>query len=332
MFQNTDTCSVARQQAKRMRDLISEYSLVKSKKHPHFKFVGDFFAARGVKKQNFFKYYHRMDGSDESLLPTKRGPKNPQKRFIPFIEHKIISLRQQGLSRYEIHTWFAGKIAVAPSPSKIYSVCKSNNLHRLRPMQKRCKRMIIKEKAGELGHFDCYHLPRGFISDGHKYYLVGGIDDATRLAWVELMPDVTSLSVMFGSMQIMRILQDRYGVRFDRILTDNGSEFKNDKHPERHPFEKLLQMLEIKHSYTKPYKPQSNGKIERFWRTLYDDLLEEAEYSNVQGFKDELQRYMLYYNEIREHQGIGGITPDKMNQNINENINEKNSQNCQRNY
>ena len=73
--------------------------------------------------------------------------------------------------------------------------------------------MIIKEKSGELGHFDCYHLPKGIISGSiEKLYLVGGIDDATRLAWVEVMPDITALSVMFGSMQIMRLLQDRYGV------------------------------------------------------------------------------------------------------------------------
>ena len=316
MFQNTDTCSVAREQARRMRELISEYSLVKAHKHPHFKFACDFFRARGIKKQNFFKYYHRFDGTHESVLPGKRGTKHPQKRFLPLIENKIVSLRQRGLSRYAIHAWFADRITKAPSPSTIYNISRRYNLNRLRPKQKRCRRMIIKDRAGELGHFDCYHLPKGFITGLGKAYLVGGIDDATRLAWVELMPDISSLSVMFGSMQILRILQDRYGVRIETIMTDNGAEFKSAT-PNKHPFEKLLLMLEIKHIYTKPYKPQPNGKIERFWRTLFEDLLEEAEYPTVESFKEELQRYMLYYNEIREHSSLGSVSPAKFNETIN---------------
>ncbi|GHV10601.1 hypothetical protein AGMMS50229_21630 [Campylobacterota bacterium] len=124
--------------------------------------------------------------------------------------------------------------------------------------------MIIKERAGELGHFDCKHLPNGMVEGFKgKLYLVGGIDDCTRLAWVELMTDITSLSVMFGAMGIMRLLQSRYNIRFERIMTDNGSEFKSNK-TMLHPFERLLHQLSIKHIYTKPYKPQPNGK-QRVW-------------------------------------------------------------------
>ncbi|MDR1912206.1 MAG: hypothetical protein LBQ52_07680, partial [Helicobacteraceae bacterium] len=73
--------------------------------------------------------------------------------------------------------------------------------------------MIIKKKAGELGHFDCYHLPKGIVGgdyENKRLYLVGGIDDCTRLAWIEVTEDITSLSVMFGAMGIMRLLQSRY--------------------------------------------------------------------------------------------------------------------------
>jgi hypothetical protein len=311
-----------KQQARRMRELICEYELVKARKHPHFAFASDFYKARGIKKQNFLKYYHSSDGSDSSVLPAKRGPKSPHTRFLPLIKNLTISLRREGLSRYEIHAWFADRITRAPSPSTIYNIFKRNNLNRLRPQQKRCRKVIIKHKAGELGRFDCYRLPRGFITGMDKMYLVGGIDDATRLAWVELMPDITSLSVMFGSMQILRILQDRYGVRTETIMTDNGSEFKSTS-PNKHPFEKLLLMLEIKHIYTKPYRRQPNGKIERFWRTLFEDLLEEAEYPTIESFKNELQKYMLYYNEIRGHSSLGGITPSLFNEKLHKEENSK---------
>jgi transposase InsO family protein len=67
----------------------------------------------------------------------------------------------------------------------------------------------------------------------------------------------------FGSMGIMRLLQSRYNIRFEQVMTDNGSEFKSNK-TMGHPFERLLHQLEIKHIYTRPYKPQANGK-RRVW-------------------------------------------------------------------
>lgn len=321
MFKTTDNTTVIKTQVKAMKELIQEYELVKNKKHPHFRFVSDLFKKRGIKKQNFFKYYHRFNTikTDSSLLPIKRGPKNPHK-YLPALVNAITSLRQKGLSRFEIHANLLPTLkTTCPSASSIYNILKKEGLNRLRPQQKRCKRMIIKEKIGELGHFDCYHLPKGIITGSlEKLYLVGGIDDATRLAWVEVMPDITALSVMFGSMQIMRLLQDRYGVKFTTIMTDNGSEFKGAD-VLKHPFERLLYMLETKHIYTKPYKPQPNGKIERFWRTLYEDLLEDAQFDNIDTLKDELQQYMLYYNEFRPHQSLDNLTPQNF------------AQKCQRN-
>lgn len=315
MFSDTDNNTVIREQLKRMRGLIQEYHLVKHKKHPHFKFASDFFKSRGIKKQNFFKYYHRFIASkeDNSLLASKRGPKHPHK-MLPALANKIISLRCQGLSRFEINSALMPILKhTCPSPSSIYNVLRDNGLNRLRPKQKRCKRMIIREKAGELGHFDCYHLPKGMIDNAPaKLYLIGAIDDATRLAWVEVMPDISALSAMFGSMQIMRLLQDRYDIKFTKVMTDNGSEFKGVNNI-KHPFERLLFMMDIKHCYTPPYKPQQNGKIERFWRTLYEDLLEEAEFSSIDELKDELQQYMLYYNELRPHQALDNITPQECN-------------------
>lgn len=316
MFKATDETTVIKNQVKAMRNLIEEYELVKAKKHPHFRFASDLFQKRGIKKQNFFKYYHRFNEvrEDSSLLPNKRGPKNPHK-YLPALINAIKDLRCKGLSRFEIHANLSPTLKeTCPSASSIYNILRKEGLNRLRPQQKRCKRMIIKEKAGELGHFDCYHLPKGIIAGSlEKLYLVGGIDDATRLAWVEIMPDITALSVMFGSMQIMRLLQDRYGVKFTTIMTDNGSEFKGAD-VLKHPFERLLYMLETKHVYTKPYKPQPNGKIERFWRTLYEDLLEDAEFDNINQLKDELQQYMLYYNEFRPHQSLDNLTPQNFNQ------------------
>ena len=72
--------------------------------------------------------------------------------------------------------------------------------------------------------------------------------------------------------------------------------------------ERMLNELGIKHRYTRPYRPQTNGKIERFWRTLNEDLLEGTTFESVSELKDELQQYLIYYNTQRPHQAMDGKT------------------------
>ena len=107
-----------------------------------------------------------------------------------------------------------------------------------------------------------------------------------------------------------------YGVKFEAVLTDNGPEVASPTRKEQHPFERMLLELGIKHRYTRPYRPQTNGKVERFWRTLNEDLLEETTFESVEELKDELMQYLLYYNTARPHQGLGGLTPLQTLQNL----------------
>ena len=64
---------------------------------------------------------------------------------------------------------------------------------------------------------------------------------------------------------------------------------------------------------SKPYRPQTNGKVERFWRTINEDLIEGTYFESIEHFKEELFKYILYYNKLRPHQGINGMTPDEAN-------------------
>lgn len=69
------------------------------------------------------------------------------------------------------------------------------------------KRKIIKQKAGELGHIDCHYLPPSLIqNDTRRYYLVGIIDDATRVVWAEVIDDIKALTVMFASLKILNLM------------------------------------------------------------------------------------------------------------------------------
>ena len=68
----------------------------------------------------------------------------------------------------------------------------------------------------------------------------------------------------------------------------------------------------VTHRYIQPYRPQTNGKIERFWRTLEEDLIIDTDFDTVEELKEELLQYMYYYNHERPHQGLNGKTPVQM--------------------
>ena len=114
---------------------------------------------------------------------------------------------------------------------------------------------------------------------------------------------------MFKTLKMINTLHVRYGITSSDILSDNGAEFASRANPQEHPFEAMLLELGIKHRYTRPYRPQTNGKVERFWRTLDDDLIEGTTFDNLDHFANELFEYIVYYNSFRPHQALGGITP-----------------------
>ena len=248
---------------------------------------------------------------------------------LPYIEQKVLEQRHKGINRYEIYAILKPVLkAHTPSPSTIYAICKRHGVNRLTPTMKAAKRTIIKTRAGELGHLDCHYLSRDLlVNSSQRYYLVSVLDACTRLVWTEVVSDFKSLSVMFAALKSINLLNVEYGcfceaedgIQFEAILTDNGAEVASRTKPEQHPFERMLLELGIRHRYTRPYRPQTNGKIERFWRTLNDDLIEGTTFENLAEFKDELMQYFLYYNTARPHQGLQGNTRLQALQNLSTN-------------
>jgi hypothetical protein len=315
---NTNDLTLSRNYLEKYRFLIREYELVKAKRHHQFKFAQEFYKAHDTDRRSFLKYFNRFkqSGRDSDLFPQERGPKYRTRRPIRFIENKVVELRKKGNSRYEIVSVLKPSLRkFTPSASGVYNICKRYGLNRLTPKMKGGKRKIIKEKMGELGHIDCHHLSKSVIrGKSQKLYLVCIIDDHSRLAWAEATGDITSLTVMFAALKCLNMLSDQYQLKFEEILSDNGPEFgpRASKQKGQHPFERMLMELGIRHRYTKPYRPQTNGKVERFWRTLEEDLLRGTDFDSIEELKDELLQYLVYYNHQRPHQGIEGKTPVEM--------------------
>lgn len=322
MRNTNDDFTLVRNYIQKYQFLIKEYELVKEKQHPTYRFVKDFHKANGTDRRIFLKYYNRfkVSGKTEDLLPQKRGPKWKSRRPLPFIEQKVLALREQGNNKYEISCILRPKLKqFTPSPSGVYNIIKRYNKHRLTPKIQQSKRRIIKQKAGELAHIDTHYLPKGIVqSEPHKrYYLYGIIDSCTRVAWVELTEDITALTTMFAGLKSFNILATHYNIKFKEVLTDNGPEFgkKASKSKNNHAFERMLNELEIKHRYIRPYRPQTNGKIERFWRTIEEDLIRETYFESKEHLKEEILQYLYYYNQERPHLSLMGQIPNKFNQN-----------------
>lgn len=306
--------------ATRMMACIEEYEAIKRKESKLFKTVKQFCEFNRFSHQNFMKIYHRykQNPCEYNLLPQKRGPKYQIRRTDINVEKLIIELRLQGNSRYEIKEILKQKdYLVAPSPTTIYNICRKHGLNRLRKSEKTERRKIIMSKIGELVHIDCHQLSKGItIAEPDKtYYLLGVLDDYSRTCWVELMEDKKSLTVMFAVLKAFNMLKHRYGIEIESVMTDNGAEFgsgKDKKNKEEHPFERLLMEMEMKHIYTKPYRPQTNGKIERFWKTLKEDFTEDSLFNDKEDLKDELLGFIAYYNEHRPHSSLNGKTPKEI--------------------
>jgi transposase InsO family protein len=300
--------------------LIEEYEQVKSGTHAVYDRVKDFYQAHRTCAQTFLKYYNRYkqsDGDLSLLVPGKRGPKYRMRRAGPEIESLVLAEREKGCNKYEIHSLlYPLLLEKTPSPSGIYRILKRHGKNKLSRPMKQEKQRIIKEKAGELAHIDCHHLSKDMIAnDKKRYYLVCVIDSCTRVAWAEVIEDIKSISVMFAVLRCLNYLTEKFSIKFAEALTDNGPEFgiKESSEKLHHPFERMLIELGIKHRYTRPYRPQTNGKVERFWRTLNEDLIEGTYFESIDHFKEELFKYIIYYNKLRPHQALDGKTPEQAN-------------------
>jgi transposase InsO family protein len=128
------------------------------------------------------------------------------------------------------------------------------------------------------------------------------VDDASRLAYVEVLPDQRGLSAVAFFERARRWFA-RQRIRIQRVMTDNGSAYVSRR------FRRLCQRLGIRHLRTRPYRPQTNGKAERFIQTLLRGWAYLRPYRTSNQRTRALPRWLRYYNEERPHRSLGQLTP-----------------------
>jgi len=297
--------------------VLEEYELIKHKQNPTIKSVSDLCSVFKVHRKDIRKYYERWvksGKSDDSLLPQKRGPKPGRMKLLSKEDERLIITihRRLNANENEIAHLIKGYFEIPPSVSTIYRTFKR---YPLNDKRKEAVKRYEKKYPGELLHADTYQLSKTLLVDRKKYYLMGVIDDCTRLCYVELI-NSTSASEAVGAFMKSYKWFEAHGFLAEKVMTDNGSEFTSftSSRKETHFFETMLGIFDIKHSYTKPYRPQTNGKIERFWKILNQECIRTInETVTKEELIAEISGFMYRYNYQRRHGGLKYITPlDKL--------------------
>ena len=128
------------------------------------------------------------------------------------------------------------------------------------------------------------------------------IDDHSRVAYAEICADETAETAIGVLHRAVAWFADR-GVTVERVLSDNGSAYKS------HAWRDACADLGITLKKTRPYRPQTNGKIERFHRTLADGWAYARHYDSETARRDALPGWLHSYNHHRHHTAIGGKPP-----------------------
>ena len=128
------------------------------------------------------------------------------------------------------------------------------------------------------------------------------IDDHSRVAYAEIHDDETAATATAVLRRAVAWFAAR-GVRVERVLTDNGPAYRS------HLWREVCAELGITPKRTRPYRPQTNGKIERFHRTLADGWAFRRPYTTEKARRGELPAWLHHYNHHRPHTAIGGQPP-----------------------
>jgi transposase InsO family protein len=260
---------------------------------------------------------HGEDGmEDRSSRPVNSPQRTPVRR-----ERRIIAIRVN-------RRWGPARIGflLGIHPSTVHRVLSRFGLARLSWLDRATGRVIRRyehQSPGDLVHVDIKKLGRIPDGGGHRSigraagnrnktgntanrrpgyaFLHNAVDDHSRLAYTEILTDEKK-DTAAGFWERANAYFESCGITVKRVLTDNGSCYRS------HAFKDALG-TEIKHNRTRPYRPQTNGKVERYNRTMLDEWAYAKPYASeserVAAFAD----WLHHYNHHRGHTSLKGQTP-----------------------
>jgi transposase InsO family protein len=264
----------------------------------------------GCSRQTASKWVNRLRRG-ESLRDRSSRPHCSPRRTPASVEQAILRARAELAEGPHVIGW-----AIGVAASTVHAVLRRHGRSRLVPRAPR-EEIVRYERSlpGELVHVDVKTLGR-ILKPGHRVTgdrrgqakgkagwqcLYVAIDDHSRLGFARVYADETSDSAISFLAELVRFYGS-HGIRVERILSDNGSCFKRR-------WSEACAVHGIAVRKTRPYRPQTNGKAERFIRTLLERWAYAYPYEHEAMRLGALPSALDFYNRFRPHRALGGLTP-----------------------
>jgi transposase InsO family protein len=268
-------------------------------------------AAAGVSVPTARKWVRRR-ARGESLEDRSSAPRRVHNRTADDRVEAVLALRRIRLTAEQI----AAQLEMAPATVSL--ICKRAGLGRLPRLEPvGPTHRYERARAGELVHVDVKKLGRidgvghrvlGRSAGHHRARGAGWdyvhvlVDDATRIAYAEVLADehpATAVGFLRRALAYLASL----GITAERLMTDNGNPYRSRAHAI------ACRELGIRHLRTRPYTPRTNGKAERFIKTLVDGWAYDAVYGSERERARALPAWLDRYNRRRPHRAIGRMPP-----------------------
>jgi transposase InsO family protein len=274
--------------------------------------------AAGVSERTAAKWRARYRAEGETgLVDRSSAPGEVANRTAEERIELLAALRRLRMTAAEIAECLS---MPSSTVSGILTRTGLGRLSRLEPLEPANR--YQRQRPGELVHVDVKKLGRINGGAGHRVtgdrrrqgssshgarttgweYVHVCVDDATRLAYVEVLADEKAATAV-GFLRRAVAHFAAYGVRVERVMTDNGSAYRAIIHA------LACKALRLKHLRTRPYRPRTNGKAERFIRTLLAGWAYGAIYHNSDERRRALTGWLDFYNRRRPHGSLNRQAP-----------------------
>jgi transposase InsO family protein len=265
--------------------------------------------AAGISRQTGSKWWHRSASGEYG--DRSSAPHRPVMRHEPAVVVGLCARRRELRVGPHVLAWEAGL-----APSTAYAILRRHDLGRLDRLEPRAPVVRYERvRPGELVHLDTKMLARidgpGHRAHGDRRIRHRGIgwdrvhlavDDHSRLAYAEELADESPATTAAFLRRTWRFFAAQ-GITIERILTDNGGCYRS------RDLAATCDELGIGHRFTRPYRPQTNGKAERMVRTLLAEWAYARPYADTAERITSLGRFLDFYNRERPHWSLAGQSP-----------------------
>lgn len=271
-------------------------------------------AEAGISLRCAYKWLARYRSGGAASLADRRSARRTQRRTLdPQQQQHAVELRHQRLYLRHIARMLGAPFSTVARALNRLGLGRLRNLEPKPPVQR-----YERDHPGDLIHIDVKKLAR-FRKVGHR--ITGSrqqgrsagvgydrvhvaIDDATRVAYVEVLADEQQATAIGFLCRAVAWFNSQ-GVECLQVMSDNGPAYVSRS------FAKACKALGLKHIRTRPYTPRTNGKAERFIQTICREWAYGMPFQNSEERNRWLPRYLSIYNRLRKHTALGGRSPQQ---------------------